>query len=415
MKRRETPAKKQRLVTISVAIFITLILLFHMFTFQVRFTEQAVVTTFGKPSRTVKEAGLYWKLPYPFQNVYKFDARLQVFNGKLEQVFTADDKNIIISTYIGWRVDDARTFLTCVGTLDSARKNLEGLVRSYTNGVLAQHPFSHLVSDSKDNKHWGEIEYQVLTLLNEGEISKEGRQVATVSQGVKNNLGLVVEVFGIERLELPEKTTQEVFNRMREERNRIAEDYRSRGDAKAQEIRAQADAEKRALLIKAMAEAREIHGKGDAAAAQHYKVFEQNRELAIWLRKLDALEKLLAKKTTLLLDTKTSPFDLLHQEPVKKEAVTAPVDKTTSPSDNKESGQEQNKKPDDGKKPEEQNKKPDDGKKSEEQNKKPDDGKKPEEQNKKPDDENKPTNEQSNKSADTVPSIHDEDKKDSGK
>lgn len=361
MKRRETPQKKQKLLTMSVAIFITLILLFHMFTFQVRFTEQAVVTTFGKPTRTVKEAGLYWKLPYPFQNIYKFDARMQVFSSTLEQVYTADDKNIIISTYIGWRVEDPRTFITCVGTLETARKNLEGLVRSYANGVLAQHPFAHLVADNKDNKHWGAIEQQVLALLNEGDIAKDGQKS---SHGVRKNLGLVVEVFGIQRLELPEKTTQEVFNRMREERNRIAEDYRSQGEAKAQEIRAQADAEKKATLIKAMAEAREIHGKGDAAAAQHYKVFEQNRELAVWLRKLDALEKLLSKKTTLLLDTKTAPFDLLHDN------AGASIEKTGQPAAEEMKKSEEPKKAEEPKKndvkKDEESKKAEEPKKTEE-------------------------------------------------
>lgn len=312
--------QQQTYITMSVACLLAIALLFYIFTFQVRFTEKAVVTTFGKPTRAIIESGLYWRLPYPFQKIYLFDARQQVFSTLLEQIFTLDQKHVILSTYIGWRVEDPVVFLKSLGTMESAQKKLEGLVRSHMNSEIARHPFSHLVSGRKEDIRFTEIEKNVLQRLNKGEYQDDEGKLVQM-QGTKS-LGVGIEIFGIQRLELPEKTTEEVFNRMRTERNRIAERYRSEGEMEAKKIRAQSDKERESRLIEALAKAKESKGKADALAAQYYKIFEQNRELAIWLRKLDSLENLLkSPKLTLLLDTKTSPFDILAK--AKKEETKA--------------------------------------------------------------------------------------------
>jgi glutamyl-tRNA reductase len=98
----------------------------------VRYTEQAVVTTFGKPTRAIKAPGLYWKWPFPFQTSYVFD-RIHVFTTKLEQVYTSDGKNIIISAFIGWQIIAPIKFLTRAGTLERAQRLAEEFGgRAYT-------------------------------------------------------------------------------------------------------------------------------------------------------------------------------------------------------------------------------------------------------------------------------------------
>ncbi len=299
MNKKSTKTTKH-IIPLVVAISLALVMLFYFFTFRVRVIERAVVTTFGQPTRSIDNAGLYWKLPYPFQKKYTFDARLQVFTGNLEQVFTSDHKTLIVQTYVGWKIEDPKKFLIQVGTLKKAQKTLEDTVRSNTNGVIAKHPFSHLISQSSNNTHFAKIEEEIKFLINSG------------SGGTKENLGISVHVFGIKRLDLPEQTTEKVFDRMRAERNRIAEAYRSEGEGDSQIIRNEADAEKRRILITAQAEAKKIMGQGDAAAAKHYQTFAKNMNLAIWLRKLESLEKLLGEKTTLLVDPSVAPFDLLR-------------------------------------------------------------------------------------------------------
>ena len=98
---------------------------------------------------------------------------------------------------------------------------------------------------------------------------------------------------------------------MVEERKLEAQTYLSSGNTEAQKIRIAADAQSRTIITNAEAEAKEIRAKGDAEAAKYYAVFKENPELAIFLRKLDSLRRIMRTKTTLVLDTDAAPFDLL--------------------------------------------------------------------------------------------------------
>lgn len=302
----QSARERKKAVTMAVAGVIAIALTIYMITFQVRATEVAVVTTFGKVTRSIEAPGLYWKWPFPVQYVRKFDRRIQEFESRLEQVFTADEKNIIISTYIGWRVKDPVTFMRAVTDVTALETTLEASVRSYVNGVISQHDFSDLISERTETLHFKAIEDKVVKLLNDGESHK-----GDVNKGVKEEFGIEIVIFGLKKLELPEKTTQEVFNRMQAERQRIAEEFRSKGKSEGKKIKTQADSEAKAMKDRAVAEAKIIRGQGDSKAAEHYRVFAQNKELAIWLFKLETLEKLLNEKTTLVLDTRTPPFDML--------------------------------------------------------------------------------------------------------
>jgi modulator of FtsH protease HflC len=102
---------------------------------------------------------------------------------------------------------------------------------------------------------------------------------------------------------------------MRAERSRLAESYRAQGEGEANKIRAEAESERDRIIAKAEAEAKRIMGEGDALAARYYTVFSENEELAIFLRKLDALEETLKEKTTAVLHTNMAPFDLLENAP----------------------------------------------------------------------------------------------------
>lgn len=333
MKNQNTPNRPKAL-TIIVASLTALILLFHLVTVQVRTTETVVITTFGKPTRSITEAGLFWKLPYPFQDYFRFDARIHLFSGKMEQTYTKDDKNVIVETFCGWKISNPEKFLSRYGTYETAQTNLEALIRTYTNSVLAKHPFSHLVSQNVADLQLENIEKEICQLLNQGE---------GVSQ--EESSGIKIELFGIRKLELPESTTKEVFARMREDRNRLVQEYKSQGEGEAKKITAQADAEKEKMLIEAKAKATLIRSEGDAAAAKFYNQFSTNKDLAIWLRKLEALQTLLEqnKKMTLVLDTKTSPFDLLKSENTTPALLKNTQEKQDTEKQEKQDTQEQEK------------------------------------------------------------------------
>ncbi len=285
--------------SIMVAAIVGIILLLTAITFQVRFGEVAVVTTFDKPTRSITEAGLYFKFPFPVQKVRKFDARLQVFDGRIEETFTKDAKNIIVLGTVAWRIKDPLKFLTSLGNFYEAQKNLEGLVRSYQNAIIGTYPLSSFISTDREKMKFDQIEEDIL------------RPVAKESY---ERYGIEIAFFKIKRLLLPEAVTEKVFERMREERKKLSRKYRAEGEAEAIRIRAMADSEKEKIVVRAESQGRIIKGQADAEAAKYYEVFKENEEFAIFLKKLEALEQTLKQKSTVILDTRTPPFDLLEGE-----------------------------------------------------------------------------------------------------
>jgi membrane protease subunit HflC len=290
--KRNSPALA---VGAACAVLVTLVL----FTFQVRQTEVAVVTTFGRFSRALAEPGLYGRWFWPVQKVYKFDNRLQNFERKFEQTTTADARNLMVTVFVGWRVADARLFLERFpnGDLNRAAQSLEGLVRDAKNGVIGRHRFSELVSTNRARLGLRQIEEEMLTLIQP--------RAAT-------HYGVAVDLLGVKQLGLPESITSKVFDRMKAERQRLVKQFQSEGEAEAIRIRSEADRRRQELLASAEAEALVIRGQGEAEAAKSFAVFERQPDLAVFLLELKALANSLKDRSTLVLDPQTPPFTLLR-------------------------------------------------------------------------------------------------------
>ena len=124
--------------------------------------------------------------------------------------------------------------------------------------------------------------------------------------------GIEVISVGVNTINVPKTISEKVFDRMIAERKRIADKYIAEGNAEARKIRIEADSKRTIKLAEAEAEAKEIRAKGDAEAAKFYAVFKENPELAEFLRKLDSLRVVMKGRTTLVVDTRTPPFDLLR-------------------------------------------------------------------------------------------------------
>lgn len=267
--------------------------------FVVREGEVAVVTTFGQPRRALKEAGLYARWPWPIQRVYHFDSRLQMYEGPFEEILTRDGKNVLVSVYAAWRIEQPVLFLERVGEVEKAEQNLDGLLRHHKSVVIGQAPFSALVNPRSDEVRHEQLEQQML---------------AAVRAEAAERYGMAVEFLGIRRLGLPEAITQKVFQRMRAERNELAERYRSEGEAEAIRIRAEAQSQRDQLLARAEAEAIRLRAQADAEAATYFETFKKDEAFASFLKKLEALEAALQTNTTLVISADYVPFDLLRGE-----------------------------------------------------------------------------------------------------
>lgn len=285
------------LAALVVGIFVA-----GLVTFQVRETEIALVKRLGKAKTDasgkvrVYDAGLHWKWPF-VEDVWRTDKRLQTYElkkGRTEQITTSDNNQIVVSTYVLWRVADPALFFKSFPPGTDYASELDALVRSSRNNVLPQHALAEIVNVDPGKARLAEIEKAILTM----------------ARPRAQDYGIEIVDIGFKHIGFPEQVTQKVFARMRAEREKRAQEYLSIGLREAQRIRAEADRQASDTVAKAQAESKRIRAEGDEQAAKSYAVFQESPELAAFLRKLDSLRLTLSEKTTLVVDTNTPPYDL---------------------------------------------------------------------------------------------------------
>ncbi|MDR0932613.1 MAG: protease modulator HflC [Victivallales bacterium] len=282
---------------ILLGVVVAVILLIAVFSYQLNQTESAVVTTFGSPE-AVTEPGLHFRWPFPFQKIYKFDHRIRCFEGgagKIEETMTKDGQNILIGIYVNYRINAVERFFRTLENMTNAEERLNSLMRSAKNTTLGQYQFGQIINTDPKQMQLNEIQDKILARL----------KTDTANYGIE-----IISV-GINTINVPERISEKVFDRMVEDRKAVAEGYLAEGVRLASDIRIKADQEKAVMLAKAEAEARVIRAQGDATAAEFYSVFQENPELAEFLRKLDSLRQVMQGQTVLVLNTDVAPFDLL--------------------------------------------------------------------------------------------------------
>jgi membrane protease subunit HflC len=168
-----------------------------------------------------------------------------------------------------------------------------------TKAEISRFTFDELTNADPEKLKLDEIEKALLDRM--------GAELKT------HDCGIDVVNVGISRILLPERITTSVFSRMQQTRQRFAQNARSEGKAMAQSIKAQTDSDRQRILAFTDRVARNIRAEGDAAAAAHYEEYNKNPDFALFLRKLEALEKSLKKNSTFILDTGSEPFDLLEE------------------------------------------------------------------------------------------------------
>jgi modulator of FtsH protease HflC len=301
---------KRNPITITIGVLLLLIFGLLLVFYQVRTTEVAMVTTFGKPTRPVTQPGAYPKWPWPIQQVYKFDKRIQNFESKFEQVFTADGHSLMIKIYAGWNITEPQVFFPKFGdSVLELEKALSNLARSAYSGVVGTHSFSDFISTDEKQLKFEKIEQEILELMQKDVRAK--------------GYGVEVKFVGIKRIGLPESVTKLVFERMQAERQLQVRRIEEEGRREASNIRSAANTASQKVLAEADYEAANIRGEGDKQAAASLRVFEQEPELGKFLVQLRALEDFLKDRTTLILDTQTFPLNLLNGGPSSSPAPSS--------------------------------------------------------------------------------------------
>lgn len=280
------------------AIFLVMVV--YLVTFQVRETESAFVTRFGKPVREVTQPGLYRKWPTPIEQVHKFDSRMRVLEAELGETTTSGTVPIIVNTYVVWRVAEPLKFLNAVKTIENAESKLRNQINDTQNRVIGQHAFGEFVNSDPDRIKFDDIQKEMLADL-QGPVLKD--------------YGIEIKTLGIKQLKISADVTKQVFERMKAERQRSTDRTISEGDAEAMQIRTEANKKRDVLLAAAEARAKTIRGQGDAEAATYYKMLEEDPQLAIFLRNLEALITTLKDRATIVIPADADPFRLLTGMP----------------------------------------------------------------------------------------------------
>tara|TARA_B100000745_G_scaffold246536_1_gene168601 strand:+ start:289 stop:1134 length:846 start_codon:yes stop_codon:yes gene_type:complete len=277
----------------SIAIF-TLIILFVLSTIiVVDETEQIVILQFGKPVQTITDPGLNFKFPAPIQVSNSFDKRLLEYDVPPEEILSRDKKSLIIDNYVRWRIVDPLLFLQTVRAIPTAKTRLDDIVYSELRQELGNHDMAEIITETR------ELIMEKVTIASNEETSKYGIEVIDVR---------------IRRVDLPQENEASIYARMEAERKRQANKFRSEGEEEAQKIRAATDRDKTVILAEAYKTAQQIRGEGEAEALDIYATsFSKDPDFYEFLRTLETYEKVIDKKTTLVLPGDSKLFKALTQ------------------------------------------------------------------------------------------------------
>ena len=249
--------------------------------------EQAIVVRLGAYRTTITSPGLHVKAPF-IDTVVFYDKRLLGMESPDEQIILGDQKRVVVDTYTRYRITDPLRFFQSVRTDSNARSQLTQIVQSEMRRVMGTVMLPSILSEERDR-----IMQQILQDVRE-QAKPYGVSVADVR---------------IRRADLPEETSQAIYDRMKSERERQAKELRAQGYEWGQQIRARADRERTVILAEAQRQAQGLRGEGDATASQAYAAaFNQDPKFFALYRSLEAYRAALGDGTTMVLSPDSEFF-----------------------------------------------------------------------------------------------------------
>ncbi|MCH7924196.1 MAG: hypothetical protein IIC51_01545 [Planctomycetes bacterium] len=295
----------KNLGTIVAAVFLGLVLLLYMCTFQVRFTEVAIRVTWGKPaSMAITEPGMGFRWPYPVQSIVKYDKRIRILEDLTEETRTADGKNLLLTTYTLWRIADPSKFhMNFPHGVEDAKSKLQTTIGTHNSSVVGNTQFRDFVSTIPEERKIREIEQRIRDL---------------VAHDAKKEYGIDIVGFGIKKLGLPTAVTTSIFESMKSHEQKKAVKYTAEGEAEASETIARAKSAEERIMAAARHKVAEIEASAERVVSEYYKEFDKLPELRIFLDKLRTVANALSSRTTIIFDTSQSPWDIFDADARKR-------------------------------------------------------------------------------------------------
>lgn len=291
----------QKLLKFVVAGLIVLAILAYMTTYSVRFTETAVVTTFGKADKgSVKSTpGMGFRWPYPIQKVVNYDTRARMVEAQPQTLATKDESQLIVSAFLTWKVEDPLAFYQSYGkgarTQDHFRE-ADNIIRGSLSAALSlvsQYRMDELLSPQAGASKLKELENKIKETLLSGQGA--GGAGAVLQAG-----GIKLLSVGIYNIQMPESITISVFDAMKTRRTTIAAEAINKGKADAEAINSQGLNDARTIMAFVEQRGKTIKAQGDQEATQFLAMMASDPDLAIFLRALDFMRAGIGKQATLV-------------------------------------------------------------------------------------------------------------------
>ncbi len=256
--------------------------------FTVNQTQQALVLQFGEPKRTIQEPGLAFKLPF-IQDITYYEKRvLSLIPQDAEEVILADQKRLQVDAYARYRIEDPLLFYQTVRNERGARGRLEAIIDSSVRRALGRETLASILTGQRND----------IT-----------RSIGEEVNASVASLGIKIIDVRLRRADYPTATSQNIFNRMKSEREREAKEFRATGEEEAQKIRADAEKTRTVILSEAQRESQEIRGAGDSQAIQIYAdSFGQDADFFAFYRSMEAYRKSMNNNGTSLVLSPDSSF-----------------------------------------------------------------------------------------------------------
>jgi membrane protease subunit HflC len=272
-----------RSLLIAAALAVVALVVAASSLFIVNQAEQALVLRFGAHRATIKEPGLHIKIPF-IEDVVRYDLRLLALDPPDEQIILGDQKRIVVDTFTRYRIADPLKFYQAIRTETQARAQLSQIVSSAMRRVMGQIMLPSILSEERA-KIMEQIQHEV-------------------AERAARELGIQVVDVRLRRADLPEETSQAIYDRMKSERERQAKEARAQGYEWGQQIRARADRERTVILAEAQRQAQIERGQGDAEANRIFaEAFGKDPQFFTLYRSLQAYRHALGdgSNTTLVL------------------------------------------------------------------------------------------------------------------
>ena len=273
-------------ISIGVAALLIFTIMSALFT--VNQTQQALVLQFGEPKRIIQDPGLAIKLPF-IQDVEYYEKRvLSLIPQDAEEVILADQKRILVDAFARFRIANPLLFYQTVRNEFGARARLESIIDSSVRRVLGSETLASILTGKRNDIN--------------NNIRDEVEQSVT-------SLGIEIIDVRLRRADYPESTSQNIFNRMKSEREREAKEFRATGEEEAQKIRADAEKTRTVIVAEAAREAQENRGRGDSEAIDIYAdSFGQDPEFFSFYRSMEAYRKSIGESQTSMVLAPDSEF-----------------------------------------------------------------------------------------------------------